>query len=120
MTGAEGRRRLLVGALALGAGAVLAPALAAGARPGGERAGAPAALVFGLLPMGDAVESRRRWEPLLLAIASTLRRPVTVFSAFQYDTLDRALQHGRVDFALLSGKMALDAVTNGPMQVLAQ
>ncbi|WP_234193202.1 phosphate/phosphite/phosphonate ABC transporter substrate-binding protein [Pseudacidovorax sp. NFM-22] len=120
MTGAEGRRRLLAGALALGAGAAWASALAAGARPGGERAGAPPALVFGLLPMGDAVESRRRWEPLLLAIASALRRPVTVFSAFQYDTLDRALQHGRIDFALLSGKMALDAVTSGPMQVLAQ
>ncbi len=116
MTHAD-RRRCLAAALALAAG--VRPAPAAAARPGGEREDGPA-LVFGLLPMGDAVEARRRWEPLLSTVAAALKRPVTVFSAFQYETLDRALQAGRIDFALLSGKMALDAVTRGPMQVMAQ
>lgn len=119
MTGAE-RRRWLRQALGLSLGAALAPARAAGPRAGTEPLRPATPLVLGLLPMGDAVESRRRWEPLLMAISSALRRPVTVFSAFQYDTLDRALQGGRIDFALLSGKMALDAVVNGPMQVVAQ
>lgn len=105
---------------AAGAPPASAPAAAPAPRTGHDGQGAPLPLVFGLPLAGDAVENRRRWEPLLVALSSALRRPVTVFSAFQYDTLAHAVQAGRIDFTLLSGRLALDAVIDGPMQVVAQ
>ncbi|RYF65959.1 MAG: phosphate/phosphite/phosphonate ABC transporter substrate-binding protein, partial [Comamonadaceae bacterium] len=104
-------RRLLPWAL----GVLLAVAAAvAGAQT------APPPLRFGILPLGGAFESRNDWDPLLADLSVAIGRPVAVLSVTSYDALEQAIQRGEVDMAFLSGKMALDAVTQRQMQVLGQ
>lgn len=81
---------------------------------------APPPLRFGILPLGGVFESRNDWDPLLADLSSAIGRPVAVLSVTSYDALEQAIQRGEVDMAFLSGKMALDAVTQRKMQVLAQ
>ena len=45
---------------------------------------------------------------------------MSVLSVSSYESLDQAIRRGEVDFALLSAKLALDAVTQQRMSVLAQ
>lgn len=89
---------------------------------GGARsvASSPTPLRFGILPFGGAVESRDRWAPLLADMGRAIGRPVTGFSVTSYDSLGQALQRDEVDIAMLTAKMALDAVTQGRMRVLAE
>lgn len=77
-------------------------------------------LRFGILPLGGAVESRARWAPLLADMARAIGRPVTGLSVISYESLGQALERGEVDIAMLTAKMALDAVTQGRMRVLAE
>jgi phosphonate transport system substrate-binding protein len=77
-------------------------------------------LRFGVLPIGGAVESRDKWAPLLAGLARELRRPVTSLSVTSYESLEQAIERDEVDLALLSAKMALDAVSRQRMNVLAQ
>ncbi|MBB3180780.1 phosphonate transport system substrate-binding protein [Variovorax sp. Sphag1AA] len=77
------------------------------------------ALRFGVLPIGGAVESKDGWAPLLADLARAVGRPVTVLSVTSYESLDQAIDRDEVDLALLSSKMALDAVTEQRMNVLA-
>jgi len=75
---------------------------------------------FGILPLGGVFESRNDWEPLLVDLTRTISRPVSVLSVASYDALDQAIRRNQVDMAFLSGKMALEAVTERGMTVVAQ
>lgn len=75
---------------------------------------------FGILPLGGAFESRNDWEPLLADMSRAIGRPVTVLSVTSYEALQRAIDRDEVDMAFLSGKMALDAVSQRRMSVVAQ
>ncbi|MGR4868906.1 phosphate/phosphite/phosphonate ABC transporter substrate-binding protein [Variovorax sp. LARHSF232] len=75
---------------------------------------------FGILPLGGAFESRNDWEPLLADLGRALNRPVSMLSVSSYEALDQAIKRNQVDMAFLSGKMALDAVTQRGMTVVAQ
>ncbi len=79
-----------------------------------------AALRFGVLPIGGTLDSRNDWAPLLADLERALRRPVTMFSANSYGALARAIERDEVDIAFLSGEMALEAVTQRGMRVVAQ
>lgn len=79
-----------------------------------------APICFGILPLGGAFESRSDWEPLLEELSRAMGRPVTMMSVTSYEALGQAIQKNRVDMAFLSGKMALDAVTQRRMRVVAQ
>jgi len=84
------------------------------------RAEPPPAIRFGVLPVGGAVESRGNWTPLLNDLSRALGRPVSVLSVTSYESLAQALRRDDVDFALLSAKLALDAVAERRMNVVAQ
>jgi phosphonate transport system substrate-binding protein len=75
---------------------------------------------FGILPLGGAFESRSDWDPLLAELSRAINRPVSVLSVNSYEALEHAIQRDEVDMAFLSGKMALDAVTQRRMKVVAQ
>ncbi|MDB5827239.1 MAG: phosphonate transporter substrate-binding protein [Variovorax sp.] len=75
---------------------------------------------FGILPLGGAFESRNDWEPVLADLSRAIGRPVTVLSVTSYEALEQAIQRNQVDMAFLSGKMALDTVTQRRMKVVAQ
>lgn len=75
---------------------------------------------FGILPLGGAFESRNDWEPLLADLSRAIGRPVSVLSVTSYEALEHAIQRNEVDMAFLSGKMALDAVSQRRMTVVAQ
>lgn len=75
---------------------------------------------FGILPLGGAYESRNDWEPLLADFSRAIGRPVSVLSVTSYGALEKAVARDQVDMAFLSGKMALDAVTQHRMTVVAQ
>jgi phosphonate transport system substrate-binding protein len=102
-------------ALALLLGAPLAAAAQTGPAPAST-----APLRFGILPLGGAFESRNDWEPLLADLSRAIGRPVSVLSVTSYEALEQAIQRDQVDMAFLSGKMALDAVTQRRMNVVAQ
>lgn len=78
------------------------------------------AVRFGILPLGGAFESRSDWDPLLAELSRAIGRPVSVLSVNSYEALEQAIQRDEVDMAFLSGKMALDAVTQRRMKVVAQ
>ncbi len=88
--------------------------------PGFAQASLADVLSFGVLPLGGARESRTDWEPLLNQMGSALGRPVLPLSVTSYEGLQLALQENRVEIAFLSGKLAVDAVTEYGMEVLAQ
>ena len=86
--------------------------------------GAPPAAIrmirFGVLPLGGTVESRALWTPLMNDLGRALGMPVSMYSVPTYDELDRAIGRDEIDMAFLSGKMALDAVMQRRMKVVAQ
>lgn len=79
-----------------------------------------APLRFGILPIGGAVESRDDWVPLLDALRIAIHRPVSVRSVPSYEALQQAIRRNEIDLAVLSGKLALDAVTERRMNVIAE
>ena len=115
------RRRLLCAAAWRGALAAALPGVPAAALFAADaNADATVPLRFGVLPIGGAVESRENWTPLLGDLSRALGRPVSVLSVSSYESLDQAIRRGEVDFALLSAKLALDAVAQQRMSVVAQ
>ncbi|MEJ8856758.1 phosphate/phosphite/phosphonate ABC transporter substrate-binding protein [Variovorax robiniae] len=84
----------------------------------GAQVNAP--LRFGVLPLGDVLESRRNWEPLWAEMAREIGQPIAALSLPSYGALARSIQQDGVDIALLPGKLALDAVVGGHMQVIAE
>lgn len=80
----------------------------------------PQVVRFGVLPLGGTFDSRIAWQPVLADLSRTIGRPVQAVSTGTYAALARAIGRGEVDIAFLSGKMALDAVTAGRMNVIAQ
>lgn len=83
-------------------------------------AAATAPVRFGILPIGGVVESRENWIPLLTAMGKSIERPVAVLSVANYEALEQAIRKNEVDMAMLSGKLALNAVTEGHMNVVAE
>jgi len=77
-------------------------------------------LRFGVLPVGDVVESRKNWEPLWADVGREIGQPVAAVSVSTYEGLTHAIQRREVDVAFLPAKMALDAVSAGQMKVIAQ
>lgn len=75
---------------------------------------------FGILPIGSAAESLEQWRPLLEDLQKHLQQPVTTVSVGSYASLSRAIGAQKVDVAFLSGKLALQAVTQQHMRVFAQ
>ncbi|MFS2166432.1 phosphate/phosphite/phosphonate ABC transporter substrate-binding protein [Variovorax sp. Varisp62] len=75
---------------------------------------------FGVLPLGGAVESRALWTPLMADMSRSLGIPVSAYSVPTYEELDRAIGRDEIDMAFLSAKMALDAVMQRRMKVVAQ
>ena len=80
----------------------------------------PAGLRFGILPLSGPLESRKDWQPLLDALGDATGLPVHTLSVNSYEALSAAIQRHEVDVAFLSGKMALSAVTEADMLVIAQ
>jgi phosphonate transport system substrate-binding protein len=104
-----------------GAALALLVGLPLGAMAQAAQTAAPEAAVrFGILPLGGAFESRSDWEPLLAELSRAIGHPVSVLSVNSYEALEQAIQRDEVDMAFLSGKMALDAVTQRRMRVVAQ
>jgi len=75
---------------------------------------------FGVLPLGGTVESRAFWTPLMADMSRALGLPVSAYSVPSYEELDRAIGRDEIDVAFLSAKMALDAVMQRRMKVVAQ
>lgn len=116
--------RLLAAALLLAAAAVLtaswaAPAVAA-TPPDKSVPAAVQSVHFGVLPLGGTVESRALWTPLMADMSRALGIPVNAYSVPSYEELDRAIGRDEIDMAFLSAKMALDAVMQRRMKVVAQ
>jgi phosphonate transport system substrate-binding protein len=78
------------------------------------------AVRFGVLPLGGTVESRALWTPLMADMSRALGVPVSSYSVPSYEELDRAISRDEIDMAFLSAKMALDAVMQRRMKVVAQ
>lgn len=78
------------------------------------------ALTFGILPIGGPSESLTAWRPMLDDLSHTLGLPVRSISVSTYEGLAEALAEERVDFAFVSGRLALDAVVHDRMEVIAQ
>jgi phosphonate transport system substrate-binding protein len=77
-------------------------------------------LTFGVLPMGGPSESLESWRPMLDDMSHALQRPVRSVSVSTYEGLAQALAEQRIDYAFVSGRLALQAVTHDGMTVLAQ
>lgn len=113
------RRAWLLGAV--GGGLLLRAARAQEALPGARGLVSPArTLRFGVLPIGGTFDSRGDWAPLLAGMENDLGYPVTMFSASTYAALARAVADEAVDLAVLSGKLAVDAVQKHGMCVAAR
>jgi len=98
--------------------ALLLASAALAVLPGVSRA-QEAALRFGVLPLGGALESRQDWKPLLDDMGASVSRPVVALSFTSYEGLRLAMQENRVDLAFVSGKLALEALRkDGPIQTL--
>ncbi|KQU87130.1 phosphonate ABC transporter substrate-binding protein [Variovorax sp. Root318D1] len=111
--------RLFAVALALAVAA--AGSLAQGGAVGAHKGAAPVASIrFGVLPLGGTVESRALWMPLLADMSQAIGVPVNAYSVASYEELDRAIKRDEIDMAFLSAKMALDAVMQQRMKVVAQ
>lgn len=78
------------------------------------------ALTFGILPIGGPTESLEAWRPMLDDLSHTLHLPIHSLSVSTYEGLGEAMAEERVDFAFVSGRLALDAVIHDRMQVIAQ
>ena len=81
---------------------------------------APQPLTFGVLPMGGPSESLEAWRPMLDDMSHALQRPIRSVSVSTYEGLAQALTEQRIDYAFVSGRLALQAVTQDRMQVVAQ
>ncbi|MET0504097.1 MAG: phosphate/phosphite/phosphonate ABC transporter substrate-binding protein, partial [Luteibacter sp.] len=79
-----------------------------------------APLTFGILPIGGPAESLEAWRPMLDDLHKSLGRPVRAVSVTTYEGIAQAISEQRVDIAFLSGRLALDAVTQQNMQVIAR
>lgn len=117
-TDVQGALRGVALALLMGLMGFVGLPLVASAQGGGSPQEAP--VRFGILPLGGAFESRSDWDPLLAELSRAINRPVSVLSVNSYEALEQAIQRDEVDMAFLSGKMALDAVTQRRMKVVAQ
>jgi phosphonate transport system substrate-binding protein len=78
------------------------------------------ALTFGILPIGGPSESLAAWRPMLDDLSHSVHLPIHSLSVSTYEGLAQAMAEERVDFAFVSGRLALEAVVHDRMQVIAQ
>jgi len=97
---------------------LLAAAPVAAASQGDIDPAAP--LTFGILPIGGPAESLEAWRPMLDDLHKAIGRPVRAVSVTTYEGIAQAISEQRVDIAFLSGRLALDAVTQQNMQVIGR
>ncbi|NID05522.1 phosphate/phosphite/phosphonate ABC transporter substrate-binding protein [Luteibacter jiangsuensis] len=97
---------------------VLAAAPVAATSQGDIDPAAP--LTFGILPIGGPAESLEAWRPMLDDLHKAIGRPVRAVSVTTYEGIAQAISEQRVDIAFLSGRLALDAVTQQNMQVIGR
>jgi phosphonate transport system substrate-binding protein len=83
---------------------------------GGAAIKVPDSIRFGILPVGNAAESRDQWRPLLQDLEKKLGRPVTIVSVSSYAGLAGAIKDQRVDIAFLSGQLAVEAIEAAPFR----
>lgn len=100
--------RLLRAAAAL---ALACAALGAHAQP---------SLRLGILPVEGPLETRNAWGPLAAGVAQALGNPTQLLAPTSYDAMTAALRQGDIDLAVLSGSLAVDAVTRHGMTVIAR
>ncbi|MGC1550913.1 MAG: phosphate/phosphite/phosphonate ABC transporter substrate-binding protein [Rhodanobacter sp.] len=87
---------------------------------GAPSAPPPHPLTFGILPIGGPSESLQAWQPMLDDMSHALHQPIRSISVSTYEGLAEAIAEERVDIAFVSGRIALQAVSNNRMQVIAQ
>lgn len=113
----QGALQVTVACLAGGAG----PLAGAQAFVPRRRAPSESAFVrFAALPLGGAVEWRRHWDTLLAAFGASVQRPVSSVSVASEEALARAIARDQLDVAFLSGALALEAVSERRLRVVAQ
>ncbi|WP_343214383.1 phosphate/phosphite/phosphonate ABC transporter substrate-binding protein [Dyella sp. ASV21] len=115
----NGWRRCQVAALLL-AWSIAPSPVAAAEPPPSNGSSHIRALTFGILPIGGPSESLEAWRPMLEDLSKTLHLPIRSLSVSTYEGLGEAMAEERVDFAFVSGRLALDAVLNDRMRVIAQ
>jgi phosphonate transport system substrate-binding protein len=79
-----------------------------------------AAVRFGVMPLSTVFETRRDWDPLLGKLSLALGQPVMPLLVNSYEALEQAVAHRQVEMVCISGKLALEAVTQHGMSVVAQ
>jgi len=89
---------------------------------GGAACGAEAQppLTLGILPAEGPLETRNDWSPFAAGIAQALGVPTRLAAATSYDAMADALRHGTIDLAVLSGSLAVEAVSRHGMTVIAR
>jgi phosphonate transport system substrate-binding protein len=75
---------------------------------------------FGLQPLSNIFEVRNDWEPLMAELSRAIGKPVSPLLVNSLEALEQAVANHEVDIAFLSGKMALNAVTQHRMTTVAQ
>lgn len=111
------RRQFLLAALAGCAGTA---AIAQDFVPRRRAAAESAFVRFAALPLGGAVEWRRHWDTLLAALGAAQQRPVSSVSVANEEALARTIARDQIDVAFLTGWLALEAVTERHLRVVAQ
>lgn len=77
-------------------------------------------LRFGVIPTESAGGLRRDYEPLRVALAGALGRPVEMYFAPDYTSVIEAMRFDRIQLALLGNNSAIDAVDRAGAVVIAQ
>ncbi|MPS26664.1 phosphate/phosphite/phosphonate ABC transporter substrate-binding protein [Pigmentiphaga sp.] len=77
-------------------------------------------LSLGVLPVEGPLETRNDWVPLVTDLSRALGQPARLLTPTSYDAMASALQQGDIDLTMLSGQLAIDAVTRYGMTVVAR
>ncbi|MBN9473898.1 MAG: hypothetical protein ABS43_26740 [Bordetella sp. SCN 67-23] len=77
-------------------------------------------LRLGVLPVEGPLETRNDWVPLVTDLSRALGQPARLLAPTSYDAMASALRRGDIDLAVLSGQLAIDAVTRYGMTVIAR
>ncbi|WP_132980503.1 MULTISPECIES: phosphate/phosphite/phosphonate ABC transporter substrate-binding protein [unclassified Pigmentiphaga] len=77
-------------------------------------------LRLGVLPVEGPLETRNDWAPLVSDLSRVLGQPARLLAPTSYDAMAAALRRGEIDVAVLSGQLAIDAVTRDGMTVIAR
>lgn len=77
-------------------------------------------LSFGVIPTESLDRLKETFEPFTKALSEKIGMPIKVYYGSDYAAVIEALKHGKVDFAYLGNKSALEAVDHANAEVFAQ